>query len=221
MRNDNEALEPLRRRFGMRLDAALDGLGYPVLKAARTRSLATALGVDTAVAAAFISGLELPDYEQLLALCALLRQQPGYFLDAHVLDLPPGTRLVKPMGIGEDLVLRLPSEVLSDAQAAKGLQYWRATVPMGFGIGAGEYLVALAGAEEAGAQPHQLYLLYSEQTVEVVQCADVHSDRAVFHTDAVNDVPRIVPTGSHTKKLRDLSRLVASIRCGDSLHVRL
>lgn len=216
MQTEDEALDELRRRFALRLDAALNALGYPVLKAGRTRSLASTLGVDTAVATALMSGLVLPDYTQLLALCELLRQQPGYFLDVHVLDVPPGTSVVKPMGIGEDLVLRLPSEILIDAATANGLRYWRTTVPMGFGISAGEYLV---GAQDVHPEPNKLYLLYSEQAVEVLRCADVHSDRAVFHTDEATDVPRIVPSGSRGKKLRDLSKLIASIRCGNSLHV--
>lgn len=222
MQTENEALEQLQRRFALRLDAALDALGYPVLKVSRTRALASALGVDIAVATAIMSGLHLPDYEQLLSLCGLVRQQPGYFLDEHVLDVPPGTTVVKPLGVGEDLVLRLPSDVLSDSEVRGGLKWWRAPVPMGFGLAAGELLIALAGDQLAAAEPERLYLYSSTQGIDVVQCVEAPIGRAIFRTDtpAANDVPLILPTGKRGRRAGELSKLVASIRCGSGLHVR-
>ena len=218
METGTDAVAQLGRRFAMRLDAALDASGYPVLKASRLRALAGALAIDMSLATALASGLLLPDYGQLLALCALLQQQPGYFLDEQVLDVPAGTMVVKPVDIGEDLVLRLPSEILSDAEARKGLRYWRTTVPMGFGILAGEYLIACATAQAVPPEPQRLYLHRSEHAVDVVRCVDVQADRAVFHREAANEVPLIVPTHLRGKGLRELSKLVASIRCGGSFH---
>jgi hypothetical protein len=214
----DDPIAHLGRRFALRLDAALDASGYPVLKASRLRALASALAVDMSVATALASGLQLPDYVQLLALCKLLRQQPGYFLDEQVLDVPPGTAIVKPVDFGEDLVLRLPSEVLSDAEARKGLRYWRTTVPMGFGILAGEYLIASTNGEGGPPERQRLYLHRSAQAVDVVRCVDVQADRSVFHRDATDHVPLIVPTGVRGRALRELSKLVASIRCGGSFH---
>ena len=216
MQTGDEAVAQLGRRFARRLDAALDANGYPVLKASRLRALATALGVDMTVATAFASGLQLPGYAELLALCELLHQQPGYFLDEQVLDMPPGTTVVKPVDFGEDLVLRLPSEVLSDAEARKGLRYWRSTVAMGFGIGAGEYLIA--SAQAMPPQAHCLYLHRSEHAIDVVRCVDVQADRAVFHGQAAGGVPLIVPATLRARALRGFSKLVASIRCGGSFH---
>lgn len=221
MRTDDNALEELQRRFAMRLDAGLDALGYPVLKAARTRALASTLGVDISVATALMSGLHLPDYAQLLALCKVVRQQPGYFLDEQVLEVPPGTAVVPPMDHGEDLVLRLPSEVLNEADSRKGLRYWRPTVPMGFGISAGEYLIARGADQDSAAETNKLYLLSSRQGIDVVQCVEVHADRAIFRTEAANDVPRIVPVGKRGKRVGELSKLIAIIRTGDSLHGRV
>jgi hypothetical protein len=219
LQKDQEALEQLRHRFALRLDAALDAHGFPVLRVTRARSLAAALAVDISVATTLMAGLHLPDYAQLLALCSLLRQQPGYFLDAQVLDLPPGTCVVKPIGIGEDLVLRLPTEVMRPDDAVAGLRYWRTTVRMGFGISAGEYLVVQAGNPRAPAEPKKLYLLYSDQAVDVVRCMDVASERAVFLTDTADAVPLIVPAGNRGRKQCELRKLVASIRCGPGLHV--
>lgn len=220
LEHEDHALAELQRRFAMRLEAGLDGLGYPVLKAARTRALATAVGIDMSVATALLSGVYLPDYSQLLAICQVVRQQPGYFLDEHVLDVPPGTTVVKPMEHGEDIVLRLPSEVLSEADAKRGLRYWRTTVAMSFGILAGEYLIALGADHDAVAEPKKLYLLSSKQGIDVVQCSEVHADRAIFRSEAATDVPRIVPIGKRGRRVGEVSKLVASIRAGSSLHVR-
>lgn len=216
MKSANDAVAQLGRRFALRLEAALDSSGYPVLKASRQRALANALALDMTTVTAFASGLQLPDYGELLALCSLLQQQPGYFLDEHVLDVPPGTVVVKPVDIGEDLVLRLPSQVLSDAETRKGLRYWRTTVPMGFGILAGEYLIA--SAQGLAPERHRLYLHRSEHEVDVVRCVDVQTDRAVFHREPTSDVPLIVPTRVRGRSLRQFSKLVASIRCGGSFH---
>jgi hypothetical protein len=220
LEQQNHALAELQRRFATRLDACLDGLGYPVLKAGRTRALATTLGVDISVATSLLSGVYLPDFGQLLAVCEVVRQQPGYFLDEHVLDVPPGTTVVKPMEHGEDVVLRLPSEVLSDADARRGLRYWRTTVAMGFGIGAGEYVIALGGEHDSAAEPGKLYLLSSKQGIDVVQCSEVYPDRAVFHRAGAKDVPIIVPTGKRGRRVGEVSKLVASIRAGSSLYLK-
>jgi hypothetical protein len=218
LEHQNHALEDLQRRFASRLEACLDGLGYPVLKAGRTRALATTLGVDISVATSLLSGMYLPDFGQLLAVCEVVRQQPGYFLDEHVLDVPPGTTVVKPMEHGEDIVLRLPSEVLNEADARRGLRYWRTTVEMGFGIEAGEYLIALGGEHDSVAEPGKLYLLSSPQGIDVVQCSEVYPNRAVFHSAAAQDVPIIVPIGKRGRRVGEVSKLIAIIRAGSSLY---
>lgn len=218
MQPDHKALEQLRQRFALRLGAALDAMGYPNRKQARAQTFAAALGIDIPVVTAIMNGQQLPDFEQLLSLSALLHRQPGYFLDEHVLDLPPGTQVVKPLNIGEDLVLRLPSDVLSYSEARKDLRYWRATVPMGFGIAAGEFLIFLAGDQHAVAEPEKLYLYSSGQSIDVVQCVETYEGRAVFRTDT--EVPLIVPTGKRSQHAGELGKLVASIRCGKNLHLK-
>src|SRR3954469_9601734 len=71
LKSGNEAVVQLGRRFALRLDAALDACGYPVLKASRQRALANALALDVTTVTTFASGLQLPDYCDLLALCSL------------------------------------------------------------------------------------------------------------------------------------------------------
>lgn len=218
MNSENDEVAALQRRFALRLDAALTAIGYPVLTAGRARALANALGIDISVATALMSGHYLPDYPQLLGVCKIAQRQPGFFLDEQVLDVPPGTIVVKPIGIGEDLVLRLPSEVLPEHEARKGLRYWRTTIRLGFGIGAGEYLIALDAAKQSSAEPNKLYLLSSNDDIDVVRCAEVHANRAVFRTDAADDIAHIVLLGKRGKRLGKFGKLVASIRAGSSLH---
>jgi hypothetical protein len=64
----------------------------------------------------------------------------------------------------------------------------------------------------------RLYLHRSDHEVDVVRCLDVQTDRAVFHREPANDVPLIVPTRLRGRTIREFSKLVASIRCGGSLH---
>jgi hypothetical protein len=214
------ALDLLATRFALRLEAALDAAGYPVRTAGRVRALSYALGVDMAMATSLLVGRQLPDYGELLALCDLVQQQPGYFLDEQVLEVPPGTAVVKPMLNGEDLVLRLPSEVLGASDARQGLLYWRTPVAMGFGIEAGEYLIALVAGRRMHAQAGKLYLLCTRQGIDVVRCGEVQGERAVFHGAGAAHVPVIVPATTSAAPAAALRRLVASVRCGSSLHPR-
>lgn len=212
-------MEQLRRRFERRLATALDAKGFPANRLDRTKALGSALGIDTPVANTLLGGYVLPDYPQLLALCELLDRQPGYFLDERVDQLPAGTVVVKPLSVGEDLVLRLPSEVLRPRDVRRGLVYYRAKAGMGFGIGPGEYLIAFEPGEKVEAEPDRLFLFASDDGVEVRKCVEAGSGRAVFHDDQLHPVPLIVPTSTHGSSPAHFSRLVASIRCGDELHV--
>jgi hypothetical protein len=213
---DNAPLAVLSRRFAMRLDTALDLAGYPALKPARLRALATAQGIDISAATTLSSGLALPTYEQLLALCSLLSQQPGYFLDEHLLNVPPGTVVVKPVSVGEDLVLRLPSDELDAETAWAGLCYWRTPLDLGFGIAAGEFLIARGQATDFSAQPRHLYLYRGPRGYDVLQCSEVQGHRAVFQHDGANSVPIIIPT-KRGDRARPVSPLIARIKCGSSL----
>lgn len=210
-------LQLLSRRFALRLGTALDVAGYPALKPARARALAAALGVDISSVTTLLSGLTLPPYEMLLELCTLTHQQPGYFMDEQVLDVPPGTVVVKPVSVGEDLVLRLPSDVLDAAAARAGLCYWRTPLALGFGIDAGEFLIAQSDAAQFAPRPQQLYLYCGPQGYDVLQCCDVQAGRAVFQQDAANSVPIIVAASNRGANGRTVSLLIARIKAGSSL----
>jgi len=213
-------VEKMSRRFGLRLAAALDSLGYPIKLADRAKAMGAAIGTDPAVTTRFLTGYELPDYSQLLALCDVLDRQPGYFFDEHLTDIPPGTTLVKPLGAGEDLVIRLPSAEVSSRNARRGLVYYRAKMPMGFGIQGGEYLIACKPGPTIVAEPQKLYLFSTDEGLEVRRCVEVATGRAVFHSEASDDVPLIVSTAAQGTQPKHFSQIVARILCGTSLHGR-
>lgn len=220
MNGNDQQLERMSRRFGLRLATALDALAYPIKLADRAKAIGAKIGTDPELATSFLTGRELPDYSQLLALCDALDRQPGYFFDEHPADIPPGTTIVKPLGAGEDLVIRLPSEEVSSRNARRGLVYYRAKMQMGFGIEGGEYLIAFKPGPSVVAEPQKLYLFSSDEGLEVRRCVEVGTGRAVFHTEAGDDVPLIVSTAAHGTRPKHFSQIVARILCGTSLHGR-
>lgn len=222
LENRDTPLEELSRRFARRLDAALDAMAYPARQLDRQNELAYALGVEILAATTLLSGLALPDYGQLLAICALTERQPGYFLDRQPPGFPEATTIVKPLGPGEPLVIRLPKDMLSPQDAAKGLVYHRAKVPtLGYGIEAGDYLIALKPSERPTAMAKRLYLFYEPTGFAVRRCAEVSSSRAVFYKYSQPEVPFIVPTKTPIAAADSgqFSQLVASLRGGKELHL--
>ena len=202
-----------------RLATALDSGGYPAQRIERANAFGAALRIESAMADQLLSGEVLPELTQLLALCEMLGLQPGYFLDQRVVDLPPGTVLVKPLVAGEDLVLRLPSEVLDPRELQGGLIYWRARERMGFGIAPGDYLIAFDPTARLEPESRGLYLFQEEAGFSVRECTERSSGRAVFRSDGADEVPLIVPTGGGRDR-RNFSRLLAKLRCGANLQLR-
>lgn len=215
-------LDQLHKRFALRLAAALDSLAYPVKQLDRSKAFGAALGIDVAISRSLLGGYVLPDYSQLLLLCDVVQRDPGYFFDKHLSHIPPGTTLVKSLGAGEDLVVRLPSDEVSSASCQQGLVYVRAKVPMGFGIAAGEYLIALKPSATLNAEPQRLYLFSDDEGLAVRRCVEVAAGRAVFHGDEPDQVPLIISTaaGKADHAGLQVGQLVASVLCGASLHTR-
>lgn len=213
---DAELLK-LQKRFAMRLAAALDAIGYPAQRVERTRQLASALSVDLATVTPVLSGYAIPEYSQLLELCSLCNRSPGYFLDERRNeDFPPQTVVVRPLGPGENLAIKLPSDAGLPESLQTGLAYYLAKVPMGFGISAGDYLIVSAAIESAAAEVDKLYLFEGDEGLDVLRCAERTDRHAVFHTDEDRDVPLIVVHGH--QKNRTFRLLVANLRCGEALH---
>lgn len=211
----SDDLDRLHRRFSHRLSSALSAANYPIGESDRAARLAAVLGISQDDANGLICG-DLPAYPTLLALCTSLGKTPGFFLDEHT-EFPVGTCIVKGLVGGEQVVLRLPSHVLTSEDAGRGLTYYKAPDAMGYGVHPGDFLVAYAASPKIEAIVGKLYLFEGAAGYEVRQCTEVAPGRAVFRLDGEDPVPQIVPTQA-SRKHQHFSMLVATIRCGDALH---
>lgn len=182
------SLEPLSigdlsARFRARLRTSLDQLGFPGALREKSRELAFRLGVDESLASAFLTGDMLPDYEALLTLCALTRKSPGYFLDPSADALPQGTQLVPAIGPGEDLAICLPEGMARGPthQEDAELCYFRARRDMGFGVRAGDCILAVfVPMEPASMQKDRIYLIGCETGFDLRRCVVQTPVRAAF-----------------------------------------
>lgn len=212
-----DPLDELQRRFTWRLSTALDTRGVPTRALDRARALASLLGVDISVANAIASGAVMPDLAQLVRLSESLQRPVGYFLDERAEALPPGTAVIRPIASGEDLVLRLPSYEISTAEIARGLAYYCAPTALGFGFEPGDYLISFEPGAQIDAVPGSLYLFDADEGIEVRECIELASGRAVFQNQAVDPVPLIIPTAISPAAGMRFGRIVASMRCGKSV----
>ncbi|WP_382325376.1 hypothetical protein ACFJGX_15270 [Hydrogenophaga sp. UC242_50] len=161
---------------------SLDRLGFPGAMREKSRELAFRLGVDESLASAFLTGDVLPDYEALLTLCALTQQPPGYFLDPSADALPQGTRVVPAIGPGEDLAICLPEDMAGGrATQDAELCYYRARRDMGFGVRAGDCILAVfVPMEPASMQKDRIYLIGCETGFDLRRCVVQTPVRAAF-----------------------------------------
>ncbi|TWO71472.1 hypothetical protein FN976_11185 [Caenimonas sedimenti] len=215
-------MERLRQRFSLRLVTLLDALAYPTLLPDRAKKLEALLGIAehdrASLGYQLLRGGQMPDYDLLLRICEALQREPGYFLDEHLADVPPGTRVVKPLGAGEELALRLPSDVSSPRHVRHGLVYHRTRNPMGFAIPAGAFLIALAPTPTVVAEPGRLYLFSTDEGFDVRRCRACDSGRATFVTEQPADIPLIVPTsGPAGSPAKPFSLIVAILLDGKTL----
>ncbi len=188
-----DKLQSLQRRFATRLAIALDSLGYPAQRLDRTRQLAAALSTDIGTVTPLLGGYAMPNYTQLMSLCDLCERAPGFFLDEHLnTNLPADTVLVRPIGPGESIAVRFPSEARIPNDLSAGLVYHVAKVPKGYGLAAGDYLVASAPVDSTSTNVGDLYLFESEEGFDVLECTECNDRHAVFINDRARDVPRVV-----------------------------
>ncbi len=160
----------------------LDQMGFPGSMRDKSRELAFRLGVDEGLAMAFLTGDALPDYESLLTLCELTQKSPGYFLDPGADEWPEGTRVVQAIGPGEALAICLPDD-MARGRAALGadLGYFRARRDMGFGVRAGDCILAVPVAlEPASVQKDHIYLVGCETGFDLRRCVVQTPVRAAF-----------------------------------------
>lgn len=216
MAQPESEIERLQSRFASRLNLALTDAGYSPVRATRAKELASMVGVDVGVASGWLGGFTLPTLEELLEISARTRRRSGFFLDEHVDDLPPGTTVVKCIGAGESLVIRLPSDVLGDRVLRRGLVYYLAPEDLGFGVKAGDYVIAFEPVESVLAEVKKLYLFSLSDCFAIRQCIEVARGRAVFTVQGEADVPLMrsvaAQGGGH-----DFSEIFCIVRLGASL----
>lgn len=206
----NSDVEALKRRFARRLDQAMAARGYPALRNDRCTALGAALHLTPSAANLLIGGFALPEPAALVALCREFGQQPGFFLDESDEPLPNGVVAVRPFNTGEVLALRLPSEDLEPGDANKGLVYYEAHEPLGFGIRRGDYVIAFDFSVLATPKPGKLYLFRGQSGMEVRLCTETEVGRAVFRAEDPASVPSIVSSGMQ-RATRSFSEVVATI----------
>jgi hypothetical protein len=173
----------LLKRFAGRLNSALDALGAPALPLDRARFFGGAIEQDAGNVSAMLNGYLMPDWDTLLKICTITNRQPGFFLDDSITQYPPETRLVKPLGTGENIVIRVPGPDADGTLTATDNQwsYVVAKSKMGFGVQPGDFVINCTPAKgTVSAKQNWLYLMWSASKFEILKCVDVHPGRSTF-----------------------------------------
>lgn len=201
------ASQLLLKRFAGRLNTALDALGAPALPLDRARFFGGAIEQDAGNVSAMLNGFLMPDWDTLLKICAVTNRQPGYFLDESITQYPPETRLVKPLGTGDNIVIRIPTADSKGTLTAPDNEwsYMVAKQPMGFGVLPGDFVINCTPAEgTVSAIPNWLYLMWSASKFEILKCIDVHPGRSTFTSMSSGrgaGMPKILPLDSDGHRL--------------------
>ncbi|ABE47081.1 hypothetical protein [Polaromonas sp. JS666] len=202
------ASQTLLKRFAHRLNRALDALGAPALPLDRARFLGNAIEHDAGNVSAMLTGFLMPDWDTFLKICAVTNQQPGYFLNDSITQYPPETRLVKPLGTGENIVIRVPTPY-SKAPFTEPDDEWSYVVAkhrMGFGVEPGDYVINCTPAEgSVSAIPNRLYLMWAASKFEILKCVDVHPGRSTFTSMSSSNggcMSKILPLDAEGQRLK-------------------
>ena len=202
------ASQALLKRFANRLNRALDTLGAPALPLDRARFLGNAIEHDAGNVSAMLGSFLMPEWDIFLKICDVTNQQPGYFLNDSITQYPPETRLVKPLGTGENIVIRIPTQYSKEPFTAPDnvWSYVVAKHPMGFGVLPGDYVINCAPAEGTiSAIQNRLYLMWCANKFEILKCVDVHPGRSTFTSMSTSKAPgisKILPLDADGQRLK-------------------
>lgn len=173
--------EALAKQFSRRLHSALDQMGLSAQLLERSSELGEALGIDISLSSLLLSGKVLPSWEIFHKLCSYTSRQPGYFLDAKPQTVPENTRIAKPLGAGENLVIRIPGDAPLSSASGDDWTYLKAKESMGFGVVTGDFVVSHAEASGiVGAIEQGHYLLGFSDHFEIRYCKEHIDGRAVL-----------------------------------------
>lgn len=177
-------------------------MNLPPMPLDRARALGAALGMDASAASALLNGILMPEWDVLLKLCAFTQCQPGFFLDDSPSQYPPETRIVKPLGSGENIVIRMPPQSAPNWGAADAdWTYLQAKKPMGFGVVAGDFVVNYIPPEgDIAIRKDSLYLLGVDSHFEIRKCGEVQKGCVALlasDTQDASEIPRLLPLVSN------------------------
>ena len=197
------------KRFGFRLNAALDAVGAPMRRAARVQFLRDALGLEEDDAASFLGGLRFPPVEVLYRIAQITERTPGHFLNMESDAIPNGMRVVSPAVGNETICVHIPRpdiDLLGDHDAT--WIYVEASENMGLGIAISDKIVLFRdGRESAPVQPGRHYLVWSPAgAMMLIKCASVQKSTGIFKGLGLSHEPSlngqtILPVVARTQTL--------------------
>lgn len=180
----------------------------------RARALSAALDLDPSLISALLNGMLLPEWDVLLKICKYTERQPGYFFDDSISQYPTETRSVKPLGSGENIVVRMPPKSSKPwGNADDDWTYIQAKQSMGFGVVEGDYVVNFTPNNAPPTiERDNLYLLGVENHLEIRRCNAIQNGMASLvgiNPIDKSEMARLLPIheGSHEILPDALSRV--------------
>lgn len=191
----------------------------------------TGLAGDIPTALQHLGGFSYEDAQVLWAAEALslphlqlvseaLRIPMRHWFDEEEPPLSWDTYRASSLAGEEDLVLRLEEGSQPGEAAAGGLVHYRARQSMGFGIEAGDSVVACRAMPVDGPRAGRLHLYESNDEFKVLLCVTLEGRRLLRSTQE-NSAPFIAPRSSSDEGREfTCGEVVAVIRAGDLPHAR-
>lgn len=215
---DAEATQELSARITRRVRAAMRQQGFPQSGYNAFQALADATGWNLTVVSQVLSGKVTPTLQQLLVLSEVLDHPMAYWFDQNEPPLPRDLHRVPGESGEEDLILRLEDGFLPPEVKTAGMVHHRTRRPMGFGVEAGDSVVASKVMPVGGPRTGHLYLFRHDDDFQILVC--VESDgRGVFRRIDDAAVPRIGAASAHASgKEFSCGQVVAIIRAGEQFH---
>jgi len=215
---DADVTQKLSGRITRRVRAAMKHQGLPQTGYSAHQALADVTGWHLTVASQMLSGKVMPTLEQLLVLSDVLHHPMSYWFDENEPPLPRDLNRVHGESGEEDLILRLEDGFVPPEVKTAGMVHHRTRRSMGFGVEAGDSVVACKAMPAAGPRAGRLYLFRNGDEFQLLLCQEADG-RAVFRAMANASVPRIGALGA-AGSADDFrcGQVVAIVRAGDQFH---
>lgn len=216
---DEDLLAATRRRIAQRIWNAMRDRGLSSVLAEASKTLAQTLGWETSAVVHLLSGQVTPRLEDLLLIASVL-QVPLSNLLSEEEPFPPGTMRIRAAEAGEDLVIKLPSQHITESHAARGLVHYLALTDLGFGVEDGDRVIATQSLPAGRPTPGVLYL-FRDQNGEfgLRFCDSARNTRATLRNRDGTAVTMILGKTTAEDGFV-MGEVVAVLRSGSSMHRR-